>query len=62
MNSSPDLRYGDVIFPKSDDEIEIDQLSDEDLSDAETIDYTSNIEQRPFHPRDRLKKQTKTKK
>ena len=37
-NSSPNLRYKYVIFPESNNEIEIDQLSDIELSDAETID------------------------
>ena len=51
---SLNLRYEDVIFPDSDTKTKVDQMSD-----AETVDYISDIEitdKRPLHPRELLKR------
>ena len=56
---SPNLRYEDVIFPDSDTESEVDQMSD-----AETIGYMSDIDitdERPLHSREWLKRKCKQK-
>ena len=56
---SPNLRYEDVIFPDSDTESEVDQMSD-----AETIGYMSDIDitdKQPLHSREWLKRKCKQK-
>ena len=61
------MKYEDVIYPASDIEQQINlsdtekiiyNNNDVDLSDTETVDYTSDIEflqKRPLHPRKRLR-------
>ena len=66
-NETQYLKYEDVIYPASDIEQQMSfsdtetiiyNNNDLDLSDTETVDYTSDIEflqKRPLHPRERLR-------